>query len=51
MSWIIGILSAIAAIFYGMYELGPGMNKRREKKKNDEWTKKWKDMQGGGNKK
>jgi hypothetical protein len=27
------------------------MNKRRENKKNDDWIKKWKDLQGGGKKK
>jgi len=48
MSWIIGILGTLAALFYGMYQLGPGMNKRKQQKKNDEWTKKWKDLQGGG---
>lgn len=48
MSWIIGILSAVAAIFYGMYQLGPGLNKRREKRKNEEWIKKWKDLNSGG---
>lgn len=47
MSWIMAIIGAIGAIFYGLYQLGPGMNKRREKKKKDEWTKKWKDSQGG----
>jgi hypothetical protein len=47
MSWILAILGAIGAVLYGLYELGPGMNKRREKKKQDEWTKKWKDSQKG----
>lgn len=47
MSWILAILAAVFAGGYGMYQLGPGINKRREKKKNDEWTKKWQDMQKG----
>jgi hypothetical protein len=51
MSWLIGIISAIIAVFYGMYQLGPGINKRREEKKNEDWIKKWKDLQGGSKKK
>jgi len=44
MSWIIGILSVLAAIFYGLYQLGPGINKRREEKKRRDWTRKWEDL-------
>jgi hypothetical protein len=47
MSWILAILGAIAAALFGMYQLGPGMNKRKESKKQKEWTKKWKDNKGG----
>lgn len=32
MSWIRAILGTIAAALYGMYQLGPGINKRREKR-------------------
>lgn len=48
MSWIRAILGTIAAALYGMYQLSPGINKRREKKNNDEWIKKWKDTFGDG---
>lgn len=49
MSWLIGILGAIAALLYGMYQLGPGMNNRKQQKKNEDWVNKWKDLMGGGN--
>ncbi len=51
MSWLIGILGAVAAVIYGMYQLGPGINKRRQQKKDDDWMKKWRALQGGGKKK
>lgn len=51
MSWIIGILGAIGAVLYGMYQLGPGMNNRKQQKKNEDWIKKWRDLQGGSKKK
>lgn len=51
MSWLIGIIGAIAAVLYGMYQLGPGMNNRKQQKKNEEWMKKWRDLQGGAKKK
>ncbi|HSK14030.1 MAG TPA: hypothetical protein VK907_12505 [Phnomibacter sp.] len=44
MSWFFSILGVLAAIAYGMYQLGPGMNKRRGKKKNEAWIKKWKEL-------
>jgi hypothetical protein len=50
MKYLAGILAAIASVFYGLYQLGPGINKRREKKKNEEWTRKWKNMHGGSKK-
>ncbi len=50
MKWFVGILAAIGSVFYGLYQLGPGLNKRREKKKNEAWTRKWKDMNGGSKK-
>jgi hypothetical protein len=43
-TWILGIIGTIAAIIYGMYELGPGMNKRKAQKKNKEWIDTWKDQ-------
>ena len=51
MTWIFTILAALAAIIYGMYQLGPGMNKRREKRQQDAWVKKWKEMHEGDKKK
>jgi hypothetical protein len=47
MSWLFAIIGTIIATLFGMYQLGPGMNKRRDRKKQQEWTKKWKDSQGG----
>ena len=47
MSWILAIIGTITAALYGLYQLGPGINKRREKKKNEAWIKKWKNMKGG----
>lgn len=43
-TWILGIIGTIAALMFGMYELGPGMNKRKAQKKNKEWIDTWKDQ-------
>lgn len=47
MSWIIGILGFLAAAVWAFYQAGPGINNRRERRKNAEWMKKWRDLNKG----
>jgi hypothetical protein len=39
-----GILGLLATILAGLYQLGPGMNKRQVGKKQKQWIQQWNDL-------